>query len=180
MKSPLSLPRNSRLILITALGVLVLAATRIGGINAAASLEEWRPVEPAELALKTPMVDPDADAEAIFWDIRVDDGGESDLVLSHYIRIKIFTERGRDKQSKIDIPYFSGTKIKDIAARTIKPDGSIAELTKEDIIERTVVKLGGIKLKARSFAFPSIEPGAIVEYKWKEVISNSSTRRRAS
>jgi hypothetical protein len=31
-------------------------------------------------------------------------------------------------------------KIKDIAARTIKPDGSIVELKKEDIYERTIVK----------------------------------------
>src|SRR5438876_11615605 len=114
MKSPLSLPRNSRLILITALGVLVLAGTRVGGINASAGGEEWRPVEPAELALKKPMVDPDADAEAIFWDIRVDDGGESNLVLSHYIRIKIFTERGREQESKIDIPFFSGTDRKSV------------------------------------------------------------------
>ncbi len=113
MKSHLSRQRNSRLILFTAVGVLVLAATGAGGLDASAGGEEWRPVEPAELALKKPMVDPDADAEAIFWDIRVDDGGESNLVLSHYIRIKIFTERGREQESKIDIPFFSGTKIKE-------------------------------------------------------------------
>jgi len=115
-----------------------------------------------------------ADAEALFWDIRIDDGGQNDLVLSHYIRIKIFTDRGREQQAKIDIPYGDGTKIKDVAARTIKADGSIVELTKEDIIERTVVKVGKRKVKTKSFAFPSIEAGAIIEYKWKEVISNSS------
>ena len=174
MKSHLSRQGNSRLILFTALGVLVLAAVRVGGLNAAAAVEDWRPVEPAELALKKPMVDPDADAEAIFWDIRVDDGGESDLVLSHYIRIKIFTDRGRELESKIDIPFFSGTKIKDVAARTIKPDGSIVELGKDDVVEKTVVKVSGVKLRTKSFAFPAIEPGAIIEYKWKEVIQDSS------
>jgi len=174
MKSHLSRQRNSRLILFTAIGVLVLAATGAGGLNVSAGGEEWRPVEPAELALKKPMVDPDADAEAIFWDIRVDDGGESNLVLSHYIRIKIFTERGREQESKIDIPFFSGTKIKDVAARTIKPDGSIVELTKDDVVEKTVVKVSGVKLRTKSFAFPAIEPGAIIEYKWKEVIADSS------
>lgn len=174
MKSPLSRQRNSRLILVTALGVLLLAAIRVGGLKAAAAVEDWRPVEPAELALKKPMVEPDADAEAIFWDIRVDDGGESDLVLSHYIRIKIFTDRGRELESKIDIPFFSGTRIKDVAARTIKPDGSIVELTKDDVVEKTVVKASGVKLKTKSFAFAAIEPGAIIEYKWKEVIQDSS------
>ena len=37
----------------------------------------WRPVDPADIALKAPIVEPDADAEAIFWDIRVDDGGRT-------------------------------------------------------------------------------------------------------
>src|ERR1043165_7605061 len=140
----------------------------------AAAGEEWRPIEPADLALKAAVVEPNADAEAIFWDIRVDDGGANDLVLSHYVRIKIFNERGRDKYSKIDIPYFNHVKIKDVAARTIKPDGSIIELAKDDIIEKTVVKASGLKLRTKTFAFPGIEPGAIIEYKWKEVRSNSS------
>ena len=83
-------------------------------------------------------------------------------------RIKIFTERGREKESKIDIPYLTGTKIKDVAARTIKPDGSIVELAKEDILEKTVVKVSGVRLRTKSFAFPGIEIGAIIEYKWKE------------
>lgn len=136
--------------------------------------EEWRPLDPAHLALKAAVVEPNADAEALFWDIRVDDGGQNDLVLSHYVRIKIFTERGRENHSKIDIPYVSGVKIKDVAARTIKPDGTIVELTKDDIIEKVVVKVSGLKLRTKTFAFPGIEPGAIIEYKWKEVISNAS------
>jgi hypothetical protein len=90
------------------------------------------------------------------------------------VRIKIFTERGRDQYSKIDIPYIGGIKIKDVAARTIKADGSIIELLKDDIIEKTVVKVSGLKLRTKTFAFPGIEPGAIIEYKWKEVRSNSS------
>jgi len=119
-------------------------------------------------------VEPDADAEAIFWDVKVDDGGENDLVLSNYVRIKIFTDRGRENQSNISIPFISGTKIKDVAARTIKPDGSIIELRKEDILEKTVVKVSGLKLRTKTFAFQGLEVGGIIEYKWKEVISNSS------
>jgi len=37
-----------------------------------------------------------------------------------------------------------------------------------------VVKANGLKLRTKTFAFPGIEPGAIVEYKWKEVRSNAS------
>ncbi|HKV34531.1 MAG TPA: DUF3857 domain-containing protein [Pyrinomonadaceae bacterium] len=160
--------------LVSLLLVVILVLSSIGWATVNAAGEEWRPLEPDHLSLKAAVVEPNADAEAIFWDIRVDDGGQNDLVLSHYVRIKIFTERGRDKHSKIDIPYISGVKIKDVAARTIKPDGSIVELLKDDIIEKTVVKVSGLKLRTKTFAFPGIEPGAIIEYKWKEVISNSS------
>lgn len=173
MKPQTSLHPNSRL-LFPVLFLFFLLAGGGGALTAFAADDEWRPIDPADLALKAPVVEPDADAEAIFWDVRIDDAGETDLVLSHYIRIKIFTDRGREKESKIDISYLNGTKIKDIAARTIKPDGSILELAKNDVIERTVVKVNGGKLKTKTVAFPGIETGAIIEYKWKEVISDAS------
>jgi hypothetical protein len=173
MRSHLSFHRAWRLIAVVA-SVALLAATDGGGRSALAGDEEWRPVDPSHVAQKAPIVDQDADAEAIFWDIRVDDGGQDDLVLSHYLRIKIFTERGREKLSKIDIPFLSGTKIKDVAARTIKADGSIVELAKADVVENLIVKVSGVKLRTKSFAFPAIEPGAIIEYKWREVISDAS------
>ena len=40
--------------------------------------DEWRPVSPAELALKEPVVDKGADAEAIFWEVRLSDEVEGD------------------------------------------------------------------------------------------------------
>jgi hypothetical protein len=158
--------------LLTLLLFLIFAAVDSTATSAVG--DDWLPVNPADLALKTPVVEPDADAEAIFWDVKIDDGGQDDLVLSNYVRIKIFTDRGRENQSKINIPFISGTKIKDVAARTIKPDGSILELRKEDILEKTVVKVSGLKLRTKTFAFQGLEVGAIIEYKWKEVISNSS------
>ena len=174
MQTDISFKRNLLLTVPLALGILVLFISTVGPGKVGASGEEWRPIDASDLALKGPLVDPEADAEAIFWDVRIDDAGSSDLVLSHYVRIKVFNERGRDTQTKIDIPFLSGTKIKDVAARTIKPNGSIVELAKDDIAERVIVKVGGRKLRVKSFAFPGIEPGAIIEYKWKEVISNSS------
>ena len=133
---------------------------------------DWKPVDPGELALRAPVVEKDADAEALFWEVRVADevdGGGPRTVLEHYVRIKIFTERGRESQSKIDIPFLNGWSIKDIAARTIKPDGSIVEIKKSDILERIIVKEGGRKIKAKSFAMSGVEPGAIIEYRWREV-----------
>lgn len=134
--------------------------------------DDWKPIDPTDLALKAPIVEKDADAEALFWEVRVADEVDGDTprtVLSHYVRIKIFTERGRESQSKIDIPFLNNWSIKDIAARTIKPDGTIVEIKKSDILERTIVKEGGRKVKAKSFAMSAVEPGAIIEYRWKEV-----------
>src|SRR5467141_1566696 len=127
-----SLPpiRRNSLIVLLAIVALITAAGSSSGIatSVIAGGDEWSPIDPSDLALKAPLVEPDADAEAIFWDVRIDDGGQDDLVLSHYVRIKIFTQLGCDKQSKIDIPYFSGTKMKDVAARTVRADGSITEV----------------------------------------------------
>ena len=138
--------------------------------------DEWKPIDPAHLALKAATVDKEADAEGLFWEVKIDDNPDGDLIFNHYIRVKVFTERGRESQSKIDLRYGkifgSEIKIKDIAARTIKADGSIVELKKEDIYERTIVKGSGLKYKARSFAMPAVEPGCIIEYRWREVRVN--------
>jgi hypothetical protein len=139
--------------------------------------DDWRPIAPAELALKAPIVEKDADAEAIFWEVRVDDSVLEELSLRNYVRIKVFTDRGKESQSKIDLPYAGSNRIKDIAARVIKPDGTIVELKKEDVFERTIVKTNGVKVKAKSFALPAVEPGCIVEYRWREVRPNRSADR---
>src|SRR4051812_33249942 len=81
---------------------------------------DWRPVDPAELKQKTPRVDPTADAEAIFWDVRIEDrwsGNDLSLIMSHYVRIKIFTERGKEQNATVEIPRFGKRSIGEVAAR---------------------------------------------------------------
>ncbi len=148
--------------------LLALCSTTLLATTAALAADGWKAVDPLELALKTPVVEKGADAEAIFWDVYLDDI-RSGLVLSHYIRIKIFSERGRAQQSKVDIPYSAKFEIKDIAGRTLKPDGSTLELKSEDVFERDIVKLSGVKVKAKSFVLPGIEIGSLIEYRWLEV-----------
>jgi hypothetical protein len=126
------------------------------------------------LDMKTPQVEADADAEAIFWEVRLDNRKSDRLFYSHYVRVKIFTERGREKFSKFDIPFMKGKKVEDVAARVIKPDGTIIELAPSDIFERDIVQVGKIRVRAKSFAVPGIEPGVIVEYRYKETFKNDS------
>lgn len=130
--------------------------------------KDWRPVDPADLKSEKPLVEADADVEALFWDVSIDDSSGDDLDMRHYVRVKIFTERGRERYSKFDIPYFKGLKIKDLAARVIRKDGSIVEIGKAEIFDREIVRGSGLKVKAKSFAVPNIEPGVIVEYRYKE------------
>lgn len=139
--------------------------------------DDWKPIDPVQLALKASIVEKEADAEGLFWEVKIDDNPEGDLIFNHYLRVKVFTERGRESQSKVDLIFgkmWGGEiRIKDIAARTIKPDGSIVELKKDDIYERTIVKGSGLKFKARSFAMPAVEPGCIIEYRWREIRVNT-------
>ena len=159
-------PRNIFPLIVLLVCLAIAASAHPPGDN------DWRAVTPEELAMKTPKVEPDADAEAIFWEVRIDDSSD-DLSMQHYVRLKIFNDRGREKYSKLDIPYTRKMKIKDVAARVIKPDGTVVEVTKQDIVEKELIKAGGIKIKVKSFAIPNLEIGSIIEYRYREVISDA-------
>ncbi len=163
----MTFPTNKRIALLFSLClILVFSQIIIAG-------DDWRPVTPEELAMKKGKVEADADAEAIFWEVRINDSSDSKLSLEHYVRVKILTERGREKYSKFDIPYTKGMKIKGVAARVIKPDGTIIMIADKDIFEREIVKINKTRIKAKSFAVPNIEPGVIVEYQYQEIIRNA-------
>lgn len=138
-----------------------------------APAQDWKPISKEEINQTKPKVDPEADAEAFFWEVKIDDSGE-DMIRQNYVRVKIFTEKGRERFSKIDIQYAKGLKISDIAARVIKTDGSISELKKDDVFDREIIKTNNIKLKAKSFAVPNIEVGSIIEYRYKETFKSGS------
>jgi transglutaminase-like putative cysteine protease len=135
-----------------------------------AQVQQWRPVDPANPALKNPSVEKDADAEALFWEVYMKDdwGSEPKTTLYHYIQLKVFSERGVENHSKVDLIYFNRSSIRDIAGRTIKPDGTIVDLKKESVFDREIVRLSGVKVKAKSFAMPAVTPGSIIEYRWTE------------
>ena len=148
------------------LAFIVLAATT--ALAREEAWRAWKPVDQSHLALKSPVVEKDADAEAIFWEVQVEPKDDK-AIFTNYIRIKIFTDRGRESQSTVEIPYSSKDKIESIVGRTIKPDGTIVDLKSDTILERTIVKAGGIKVNVISIIFPAVEPGAIIEYRWREV-----------
>ena len=133
----------------------------------------WKPIDPADLALQAPKIDPHADAEALFWEVWVTDqlqGGRlPQTIFTHYVRIKIFTERGIESQSTVDLSSQSKVRISDLKGRTIKPDGTIVELEKASVFERDVARASGLRMRTKSFSMPNVEVGDIIEYQWREI-----------
>jgi hypothetical protein len=131
----------------------------------------WPPVDPAELAQTDAKVEKGADAEAMLWDTRVADGFELRGIYTEYryaIRIKIFTDRGRDQYATVTVPFAPSIVVSDIAGRTVRPDGSTVELKPSDIFERTVAKIGDFSWRAKTFVLPAVEKGSIIEYRYTE------------
>jgi hypothetical protein len=154
---------------------LILLLIIFGSLQTAfAQIQPWRRVSQAELDMKAPKVEADADAEAIFWEVRLDDEKRKKMFYHHYVRVKIFTDRGREKFSKFDIPFTKDRLVEGVAARVIKANSEIVELAPTDIFEREIYKAGKVSVKAKSFAVPAIEPGVIVEYQYKEVLKGDS------
>jgi hypothetical protein len=142
-----------------------------------AAATKWKPVDPAELALTASTIQHDANAEILEWDMRIYDDVDvkpPNVVSEQYLRVKIYNGAGRDQQSNVELPCSDRVIVTDIEARTIKKDGTTVELKKGDIFMRDVVKTGGVKLKAMTFALPQVEAGAIVEYHWRQVERGAS------
>jgi hypothetical protein len=136
----------------------------------------WAPVTDAELKTNSPVVDKNAGVEALFWRVYVMDeqrGEDVERIMYHYVRLKVFNEEGKEKASTINIRHFGETVITSVTGRTIKPDGSILELSKDAVHETVIRKLGRMKWKATSFAMPGVEAGSIVEYRYQELPRDS-------
>jgi Domain of Unknown Function with PDB structure (DUF3857) len=154
-------------LVVSALAAVLVAAASIPVLAA-----DWPPIAPADLSLTKPRVDVDADAEVLLWDVRVTDSDElSDLqtIIEHHLRIKIFTDRGREAQSKVDLTYDNDARVRDVEGRTVSASGAITELRGQDVFDRTILQASGYKLKAKSFVLPAVTPGAIIEYRWREI-----------
>jgi hypothetical protein len=130
----------------------------------------WRPVTPEELSATKSAIDPNADAEAIFRDVRMLNEaatfGYPVDVITEYVRLKIYTARGKEKYGTVQLPYWGKGAISSIEGRTIKPDGTVVDLKRDAIFDKVVEKQKGFKTKVVSFALPGVEPGAIIEYRW--------------
>jgi len=136
-------------------------------LTPAAAKDDWDPVAPADLAATASPSAPGADLEYLFRRASLSEDREG-TVFRHYVRAKIYTQRGVENAGMLSIEYPDLTAIRGLAARVVKVDGTIIDLKKADFFESTVLKLGDVKWKKTSLAFPNLAPRDIVEFRWTE------------
>nr|MDP9115237.1 DUF3857 domain-containing protein [Acidobacteriota bacterium] len=173
----LRLTRQSGLAIFTILACFSSTSARAQQRTLAPSdFVSWLPITDADRQLKAPVVDKDAGAEVLEWRVHIVDellsGREFQRVFYNYVRLKIFDEKGKEKAATIDLTYGDKHSILDVAGRTTKTDGTIVELDKKTVYKRDLVRASRLTRKAVSFAMPGVEPGAIVEYRWKESVDD--------
>lgn len=127
--------------------------------------DEWLPLAPEDLALKDNAKQPGADAMVLFRQVDVDAKNAS---VNNYLRVKVFTQEGVKQQADIEVPYDKAQEsIQGVRGRTIQPDGSITEFDGKTF-DKEIVKGSGVKYLAKTFTMPNVQPGSIIEYKYRE------------
>jgi hypothetical protein len=151
---------GERFLLILLLGAWLFA---LGAAAPAWAGDDWKPITPEELALKDDPLRPGAHAVILYREVY---SNHEKNYEENYTRLKVLTEEGK-KYADVEIPYLKGTSgVRDLEARTIRPDGSIVPFTGE-VFEKTVVKYKRTKVLAKTFTFPEVEVGSILEYRYR-------------
>jgi hypothetical protein len=131
--------------------------------SCAYAFDDWQPINPDELKMTADAAH-QGDAIILYHEETADDMTRHRYV---YKRLKVLTEKGKDRAS-VEIPYDAKyVGITDIRARTIAPDGTITPLTGK-AFNSTIVKAHGVKYLAKTFALPNVQVGSIIEWKYTE------------
>jgi hypothetical protein len=130
---------------------------------------KWGKVAPADLKMKTYDLDPEAEAIVLadYASLRFDFTSNDLLyILDHHVRIKIL-KKSAFERGDISIPYYSYNnveKLSGLKAQVILPNGKKIKVDKKDIFDDEYNKYWS----RRKFAFPGLEEGCIIEYKYSK------------
>jgi len=134
--------------------------------------EVFHPPTPEELAMTSVSSAPGAHAVILEWEHRQDD---TDAWESEYIRIKIF-DREAAKYADIELPYLGGYSwIRKVEARTIHPDGKIIPFDGKTY-DKVIAKSTRVAFMAKTFSFPDVQPGSILEYFYVRATNSKNFR----
>ncbi len=145
------------------LSFIALAVISLGSSYRLYAFDDWQPINPEELKMTMDPAHP-ADAMILYHEETADDMTRHTYV---YKRVKVFTDKGKDR-ANVEIPYDASIGgVADIKARTIAPDGTITPFTGK-AFNSTIVKAHGVKYLAKTFTLPNVQAGSIIEWKYTE------------
>jgi uncharacterized protein DUF3857/transglutaminase superfamily protein len=124
--------------------------------------EDWLPITDQDRQINEVPGTPGASAIQLYYADRINASLGTEFV---YQRIKILNDSGK-KYADVEVILSSHSELANLKARTIHPDGSIVDFTGKPL-QKTVFKGHGFKFNAKSFTFPEVTIGSIVEYKYK-------------
>ena len=159
--------RAQRFFCATAFALVLVWAAAIAPRPSSAG-DDWLPIPPADLALQDNPASPGAHAMILYRESAVNEkyAATDGASVSEYVRIKIFTQEGTD-QANVEIPFVKeSSNIESIRARTIRPDGGIVNFEGKPF-EKIIEKRSGEKFLAKTFTLPDVQPGCIIEYKFR-------------
>jgi hypothetical protein len=120
------------------------------------------PISAEELKMTSEPLAPGAPAIILYRQVDRDDNVHTPHE-DNFIRIKILTEEGR-KYADLEIPFVRGEyDISGVRARTIRPDGSVAEFDGK-VLEKPIEKSRDVKFMAKTLTLPDVQVGGIIEY----------------
>src|SRR6267378_1385474 len=126
---------------------------------------DWLPVTQQEKDIKDVPGYSGSAAVQLYYDYYKD---ENDRFENVYHRIKILRPAGMAPgtgYADAEILLEPGISLQSLAARTIQPDGTIVEFTGKPF-DKTVFKHQGVKFAVKTFSFPAVTVGSILEYRY--------------
>jgi hypothetical protein len=126
--------------------------------------QDWLPVTSEDWQMNQVPGDSGASAIQLYYAENIDDPGNRKFV---YHRIKVLSEKGLQPKGPADVEILvpPDSSISELKARTLHPDGTIIEFSGKPF-EKVVVKGRGIKFLAKTFTFPEVTVGSILEYRY--------------
>ncbi len=144
-------------------GLLFLLGAGLWSAGLAAA-QDWPEIPKSEWALADDPANPGASAIILYREEIIDDNNGFS---KNYYRIKILKDEGK-KYGDRSIRFFKGrTRIEDIDARTVQPDGRVSDFDGK-VFTKEVVKARGVNYLAKTFTLPDVQPGSIIEYRYTE------------
>lgn len=131
--------------------------------SSAQEIPNLPPITAEETTLKDNPAAPGSPAMILYYAVDTDNTKSTE---TESLRIKIFREEGK-KYADVEIPYYEKfSRVDEIRARTIGPDGHTTEFNGQ-IYDREILKSKKLRVSAKVFSLSDVQPGSIIEYSYQ-------------